>query len=525
MTYQKIEVSKEIEDAILASFTFQPDMSPYDIRACRRYVGIGNLLFREAPPPAPFDRILGHSVLKIKNTPLSHLTGDPEIQQLEGIEDHTYFTVVQVVGDHLLKLRKELGLREGVVYDMRSEGFQFNVQNLLHHINMYYQSNLQIKNVPITVISAASPHPINKEYYLNNQKKFNWSDVGVICTEDLQCGHAASITPAYSHGEGVYELSTQKYIDNVRYNYEILNLNSKLTVKPYRFIFYNNHPKMNRLYLLGQIVRRVCHPYGLISMNGLHDSNFDDVLGRMKYGAVEKTIFPRTGTQISECLELNRELVTQMHLDFEGGVHTPDSNYVGFQEANIEHFSKAYFGICTETKFFHDITMSSNNEFGYPEDGYPKDDDIWLMTPDTNFIDCITFTEKTWKFIAGKVPFILAGMPGSLKVLRDMGYKTFHPYINEGYDNIVDDEQRMVAIANEIEKLCHMSEDAILKLVEDLLPITNHNFETFYRMGNAEMYMGINPSASTDRRKDLTRYFQYLHSIKTPDDPNIPDFG
>ena len=39
------------------------------------------------------------------------------------------------------------------------------------------------------------------------------------------------------------------------------------------------------------------------------------------------------------------------------------------------------------------------------------------------------------------------GYPGLLKYLRSTGYKTFHPYIDETYDTIDDDEIRYQFVA------------------------------------------------------------------------------
>jgi hypothetical protein len=62
-------------------------------------------------------------------------------------------------------------------------------------------------------------------------------------------------------------------------------------------------------------------------------------------------------------------------------------------------------------------------------------------------------TEKTFKSIACERPFILYGPPNCLKAVTDLGFKTFHPYIDESYDTILNSEQRHRAILNELERL------------------------------------------------------------------------
>jgi hypothetical protein len=53
---------------------------------------------------------------------------------------------------------------------------------------------------------------------------------------------------------------------------------------------------------------------------------------------------------------------------------------------------------------------------------------------ETNTHDSGSFTEKTTKCLAAGKPFILFGTQGMLEKLKNMGFETFHPYINEDYD-------------------------------------------------------------------------------------------
>jgi hypothetical protein len=85
-------------------------------------------------------------------------------------------------------------------------------------------------------------------------------------------------------------------------------------------------------------------------------------------------------------------------------------------------------------------------------------------------------TEKTWKAIACKKPFLMASVPYSLKDLRKMGYKTFSPFIDESYDEVEDNDLRMRLVLNEIERICNLNEDDYNKLKLNCESITEHNF-------------------------------------------------
>jgi hypothetical protein len=55
-----------------------------------------------------------------------------------------------------------------------------------------------------------------------------------------------------------------------------------------------------------------------------------------------------------------------------------------------------------------------------------------------------------------KHPFIIVSLPRSLEVLKDLGYKTFSPWINESYDQEKNDLERMLMIVDEIKRLSNL---------------------------------------------------------------------
>jgi hypothetical protein len=140
---------------------------------------------------------------------------------------------------------------------------------------------------------------------------------------------------------------------------------------------------------------------------------------------------------------------------------------------DLYHFNDTHFGIVTETKFAKDDYSIPNR-----------------ITSDLS-LDCFFFSEKTWKFIACKKPFLLAGYPNSLALLRTMGYKTFHPYIDETYDTIEDTEKRLELIADEIERLSNLSDSEILEWEHSVQPIILHNFNVL--MNATQTYTSFLP--------------------------------
>jgi hypothetical protein len=89
-------------------------------------------------------------------------------------------------------------------------------------------------------------------------------------------------------------------------------------------------------------------------------------------------------------------------------------------------------------------------------------------------------TEKTLRAIACGQPFMLVATPGSLKYLRDYGFKTFDGLIDESYDCITDPLQRLLAIVSEMNRIRSLSATDKTELYTKLKPIADHNKKLFF---------------------------------------------
>jgi hypothetical protein len=82
-------------------------------------------------------------------------------------------------------------------------------------------------------------------------------------------------------------------------------------------------------------------------------------------------------------------------------------------------------------------------------------------------------SEKTWKPIAHQHPFIIVGVCGLLKYLKELGFKTFHPYIDESYDDEIDTEKRFKMIVDEIKRLDTLT----IEQFDDMIKFLNESLE------------------------------------------------
>jgi len=89
-------------------------------------------------------------------------------------------------------------------------------------------------------------------------------------------------------------------------------------------------------------------------------------------------------------------------------------------------------------------------------------------------------TEKIFKPIVSRMPFVLAGSAHNLKYLREYGFKTFSPWIDESYDDIEDPVQRIQAIGNTMREICNYSKSQLEAILAEMAPVLEHNYNLFY---------------------------------------------
>jgi hypothetical protein len=89
-------------------------------------------------------------------------------------------------------------------------------------------------------------------------------------------------------------------------------------------------------------------------------------------------------------------------------------------------------------------------------------------------------TEKTLRPIAMGQPFILVGTHGSLKYLRDYGFKTFSDCWDESYDMITNGVDRMNKITNIMSDIVSMPPDKQKEMLVQAQTIAEYNKQHFF---------------------------------------------
>jgi hypothetical protein len=118
-------------------------------------------------------------------------------------------------------------------------------------------------------------------------------------------------------------------------------------------------------------------------------------------------------------------------------------------------FENSYFSVVTETLYYQE-NLTPNQ----------------LHAEHVPALIGLFLTEKTYKPIAMKHPFILLAPAHSLRMLRERGYKTFSPFIDESYDEIENDTLRLQAVVEEVKRL---SKSDLVEFTYQIKDIVEHN--------------------------------------------------
>jgi len=142
-------------------------------------------------------------------------------------------------------------------------------------------------------------------------------------------------------------------------------------------------------------------------------------------------------------------------------------------------FSKLLGNRVKETKLFNE-SIENNSYFSLVLEAYYN----------SFFAGKLYITEKSLRPMWWKKPFIVVGQLNTLKALQKMGYKTFHPFIDESYDYEDDLDKRFIKIMIEVEKLCSKSLDELQEFNSKIKHILEHNHKHFEtRIKSVENYL------------------------------------
>jgi hypothetical protein len=116
-------------------------------------------------------------------------------------------------------------------------------------------------------------------------------------------------------------------------------------------------------------------------------------------------------------------------------------------------------------------------DFNDANRSYYQNSLVSLITETNYNTNEVTLTEKSFKPIKEKHPFISIGTAGTVKALKKMGFKTFGEFWDESYDDIQEPKLRMVALVNIFKDIASWDAEKIKDFRRRVKPILDHNYE------------------------------------------------
>lgn len=206
-----------------------------------------------------------------------------------------------------------------------------------------------------------------------------------------------------------------------------------------KFLNFNRRWRPHRPTLVSLLLIRNLIDYGYVSLTEFEGFGWDNVW--------ENMLYLNNKSNIRSLLEQHKteiKSLPNLHIDKESLEGLSDR-----LDPNLQKFyDETYFSLVTETYFYNSDDLKETG---------------------------ISLSEKTFKPIVYNHPFILVGQPYSLKTLRELGYKTFHPLINEDYDCETDPCKRLLMVLDEVERLCNLNSYELSKFIEQSKSICEFN--------------------------------------------------
>ena len=199
---------------------------------------------------------------------------------------------------------------------------------------------------------------------------------------------------------------------------------------------------------------------------------------------------------LSEYLDTNHKdkTVSTFHYKHGDNYHKDD---IGLEELvtryNIRDVSPyaKFLSTCPRTDTDFNFDKSLDIDFSTQLHNIEKDSFIDLYRKfaieivSETYITGNTFfvTEKIWRPILLKTPFIVHGPAGFLKNLRNLGFKTFSDFWDEGYD---DDppEHAMLEIVKVIDTIAKEPVDELVWMLKNMQDILDYNYNVLMEIKN-----------------------------------------
>jgi hypothetical protein len=356
-------------------------------------------------------------------------------------------------------------------------------------------------------ISRFAPAPILNHWRHISTKEIEDTDTDYVIVSGVNhspedwTGHKP-----YSRVKSLFSYLSPKYLNDLRNNKAILLLDQSLEGYHRTWIFDFFHGECNHYHI---------NPSNIVYTTGnmlvqedyarwLVENPQDNKLNVFPYAHFEKDMYNLSrSTQLDSLTKTNLKYKKENNIKLYNCLNKRDRNHRAWFYTKLYQAGLLDDGLIAMNNFTNGHTMSGEsidpetirkvNETlprWIDEPNNLHDDNYYIrrirfdvcldsyltVVSEASFADennTLFLSEKTFKAIASRHPFIILGDKGSLKKLRELGYKTFEGFIDESYDELPTHE-RMDAIIDALKKL--KQENNMHKWYKRLQPTLNYNY-------------------------------------------------
>jgi hypothetical protein len=356
------------------------------------------------------------------------IKGDPksvfESNQLVVQGDKINYKLHETIPNPVLELMRQ-GIVKVLIHCAQDPYYYININD----IESYF-SNLGIYGNHVIFVPGNDNTLDYLEHYPNGKLKI--SAVSLMITQ--QCARMSLDYPLHTNLGYLSELVEEKDLDSNK-------------IRPNKFICLNRTMRPHRYVMAYHALKN-----NLLNSNIYTFLNYFNADARNIQGELSKFDIPE-----QECINYSHKIykILPYQIDTHGLEENQRGN-ISINNTKKDWYLQTYLSVVTETSFI---------------DGRKP------------FI-----SEKLWRPVMNLQPFILVGNYGTLKMIRELGFKTFSPFIDESYDEVYDYNLRMKMIFKEIEKINKMPIEQLHQWYYSITDILIHNLKTLRDLKDIDPY-------------------------------------
>jgi hypothetical protein len=222
-----------------------------------------------------------------------------------------------------------------------------------------------------------------------------------------------------------------------------------------KFLSFNGQPRGHRIIFMGLMCAYDLIHLGHVSYNCyVYGTTIDNLPDATTYYNNTMLGSIQNNPEVLQLLTDNKEKICNLKSMFLDTTFEDQRSRGRLRDTKKEYYEETYFSVVTET-----LCMQTESHAG--DTGVGR-----------------ILSEKIFKAILNRHPFIIVGVSKSLQLLKDLGYKTFSQWINEDYDNELDDITRIHMIVKEVKRLSELPDDKLAEFLIFAREIVEHNFNT-----------------------------------------------